>query len=249
MNFNLTAFLAVFALTWPSYLPFSRMEFFHQCRHWEPEHASVPPTRILEVYQINSGESFSQIFTSMLILFLALAVSRLGELCSSIFWWQQPKRISPHQKTHRQYYLHGRILRVNQECRLSNTFFLLAYERSSQQDISTWIIELLQWSVFWESDGPFSDGKAFQSKKIRVLKNKKQTQRNLLHTFSLFDPVSIAAPVEIRQRILQKNIWRKRLWRDDQFTEEELPELLFSPRSWQPPTVPRASPLSRRTDF
>ena len=50
-------------------------------------------------------------------------------------------------------------------------------------------------------------------------------QRNLLHvSSSLFDPIGFAAPVTIRVRILQQNIWRKGLKWDDQIAKEDLPE-------------------------
>ena len=94
----------------------------------------------------------------------------------------------------------------------------------------------IEWNI--SSDSPVSEPKKFQD-----LERKKPTQRNLLHTSSsLFDPIGFAAPVTIRLRILQQNIWRKGLKWDDQITKADLTELfdlLQETDNLQPLHVPR----------
>ena len=86
----------------------------------------------------------------------------------------------------------------------------------------------MEWrtQISLENSAEFQTRNTNSSEENQDLKNKKPTQRNLLHTSSsIFDHIGFAAPVTIRLRFLQQQIWRKGLKWDNQITKEHLPKL------------------------
>ena len=70
------------------------------------------------------------------------------------------------------------------------------------------------------------DTLSLNTDKLHELAQKKPIQRNLLcAAFSIFDPIGVAAPITIRLRIIQQEIWRKGMKWDDQITRDLIPEL------------------------